>query len=57
MAEPKDTAGTRSVRAMCPTCGRFPKDTHLAVDGSIITATFLCPASHSWLSKWSQVAS
>jgi hypothetical protein len=57
MAEPQHTEHAKSVRAMCPTCGRFPNaTTHLVVDGRIVAANFLCPVDHAWKSTWLQVA-
>jgi NMD protein affecting ribosome stability and mRNA decay len=39
-------------RALCPRCGRLPQRTHLAIIRGMATATYLCEAEHSWLTKF-----
>jgi hypothetical protein len=54
VVDPDHTERSAQVCAICPTCAHPPERTHLTVDGSIVTATFLCPSGHLWLEKWSQ---
>jgi hypothetical protein len=54
VVSPDHTEQSAQVSAICPTCALRHNRAHLVVDGSIVTATFLCPSGHLWLEKWSQ---
>lgn len=39
-------------RAICPTCGLPPARDVTSRAGALVTATYLCPLDHLWITKW-----
>lgn len=39
--------------AVCPTCGA-PGNGHKRTELDILTATYLCPVGHLWMTHWTE---
>ncbi len=50
-----DGRADNAPEATCPTCGA-PGSGFLRHDRAIVTAQYLCPAGHLWVTKWTAVA-